>query len=100
MAIALEMNGAKRTVDVDPDMSLLWVLRDVLAAADATGRHFDASLWRRLFRRRNRRGRQLRHRPFWQRTIQNRRQGRGGFARRDRALMDAQDSRAKRGGEL
>jgi len=64
MAIALEMNGAKRTVDVDPDMSLLWVLRDVLAAADATGRHFDASLWRRLFRRRNRRGRQLRHRPF------------------------------------
>ena len=30
MAIALEINGAKRTVDVDPDMPLLWVLRDVL----------------------------------------------------------------------
>jgi isoquinoline 1-oxidoreductase subunit alpha len=30
MAIALEINGAKRTVDADPDMPLLWVLRDVL----------------------------------------------------------------------
>jgi isoquinoline 1-oxidoreductase subunit alpha len=30
MAIALEVNGVKRTVDVDPDMPLLWVLRDVL----------------------------------------------------------------------
>jgi isoquinoline 1-oxidoreductase subunit alpha len=30
MAIALEINGAKRTVYVDPDMPLLWVLRDVL----------------------------------------------------------------------
>jgi isoquinoline 1-oxidoreductase subunit alpha len=30
MAIALEINGAKRTVDVDADTPLLWVLRDVL----------------------------------------------------------------------
>lgn len=30
MAIALEINGTKRTVEVDPDMPLLWVLRDVL----------------------------------------------------------------------
>jgi isoquinoline 1-oxidoreductase alpha subunit len=30
MAIALEINGANRTVDVDPHMPLLWVLRDVL----------------------------------------------------------------------
>lgn len=30
MAISLAINGAKRTVDVDPDMPLLWVLRDVL----------------------------------------------------------------------
>ena len=30
MAIALAINGAKRMADVDPDMPLLWVLRDVL----------------------------------------------------------------------
>jgi isoquinoline 1-oxidoreductase subunit alpha len=30
MAIALQINGVSRTVDVDPDMPLLWVLRDVL----------------------------------------------------------------------
>jgi len=30
MAITLGVNGAKHTVDVDPDMPLLWVLRDVL----------------------------------------------------------------------
>jgi isoquinoline 1-oxidoreductase subunit alpha len=30
MAIALQINGVNRTVDVDPDMPLLWVLRDVL----------------------------------------------------------------------
>jgi len=30
MVIALAINGAKRTADVDPDMPLLWVLRDVL----------------------------------------------------------------------
>jgi isoquinoline 1-oxidoreductase alpha subunit len=30
MAISLGINGATRTVDVDPDMPLLWVLRDVL----------------------------------------------------------------------
>ena len=30
MAIALEINGTKHTVDVDADMPLLWVLRDVL----------------------------------------------------------------------
>jgi isoquinoline 1-oxidoreductase subunit alpha len=28
--IALTVNGRKRSVDVDPDMPLLWVLRDVL----------------------------------------------------------------------
>jgi isoquinoline 1-oxidoreductase subunit alpha len=31
MAIALAINGIRRTVDVDADMPLLWVLRDVLA---------------------------------------------------------------------
>jgi isoquinoline 1-oxidoreductase subunit alpha len=31
MAIALQINGVNRTVDVDPDMPLLWVLRDVLS---------------------------------------------------------------------
>jgi isoquinoline 1-oxidoreductase subunit alpha len=30
MAIALEINGAEHKADVDPDMPLLWVLRDVL----------------------------------------------------------------------
>ena len=30
MAIALGINGVKSTVDVDPEMPLLWVLRDVL----------------------------------------------------------------------
>jgi isoquinoline 1-oxidoreductase subunit alpha len=30
MAIALQINGVNRTVDVDPGMPLLWVLRDVL----------------------------------------------------------------------
>lgn len=30
MVYTLEVNGAKRTVDVDPDMPLLWVLRDEL----------------------------------------------------------------------
>jgi len=30
MAISLGINGAKHRVDVDPDMPLLWVLRDVL----------------------------------------------------------------------
>jgi isoquinoline 1-oxidoreductase subunit alpha len=30
MAIALEINGVKQTVDVEPDVPLLWVLRDVL----------------------------------------------------------------------
>src|SRR5271168_4335375 len=30
MAITLGINGTKRTVDVDQDMPLLWVLRDVL----------------------------------------------------------------------
>jgi isoquinoline 1-oxidoreductase alpha subunit len=30
MAISLGINGAAHTVDVDPDMPLLWVLRDVL----------------------------------------------------------------------
>ncbi len=30
MAYTIEVNGVKRTVDVDGDMPLLWVLRDVL----------------------------------------------------------------------
>lgn len=30
MAISIAINGAERTVDVDPNMPLLWVLRDVL----------------------------------------------------------------------
>lgn len=30
MAISLKVNGARRTVDVEPDMPLLWVLRDEL----------------------------------------------------------------------
>ena len=30
MAIALKVNGVERTVEVDPDVPLLWVLRDVL----------------------------------------------------------------------
>jgi isoquinoline 1-oxidoreductase subunit alpha len=30
MAIGLEVNGVKRKIDVDPDMPLLWVLRDIL----------------------------------------------------------------------
>ena len=30
MAYTLRINGASKTVDVDPDMPLLWVLRDVL----------------------------------------------------------------------
>jgi isoquinoline 1-oxidoreductase alpha subunit len=30
MAIALEVNGVDHSVEVDPDMPLLWVLRDVL----------------------------------------------------------------------
>ena len=30
MSYTLEVNNQKRTVDVDGDMPLLWVLRDVL----------------------------------------------------------------------
>jgi len=30
MAISLTINGAERSLDVDPDMPLLWVLRDIL----------------------------------------------------------------------
>ena len=30
MAYAIEVNGRRRTVDVEPDMPLLWVLRDEL----------------------------------------------------------------------
>ena len=30
MSYTIEVNGEKRTVDVDGDMPLLWVLRDVL----------------------------------------------------------------------
>lgn len=31
MAYTLKINGERRTVDVEPDMPLLWVLRDVLS---------------------------------------------------------------------
>ena len=41
MAISLGINGAKRTVDVDPDMPLLWVLRDVLGM---TGTKFGCGI--------------------------------------------------------
>ena len=30
MPFAIQVNGSTRTVDVDPEMPLLWVLRDVL----------------------------------------------------------------------
>ena len=30
MAMSLTINGAERSLDVDPDMPLLWVLRDIL----------------------------------------------------------------------
>ena len=41
MAISLGINGATRTVDVDPDMPLLWVLRDVLGM---TGTKFGCGI--------------------------------------------------------
>lgn len=31
MTVKLQVNGVDRTLDVDPDMPLLWVLRDVLS---------------------------------------------------------------------
>ena len=37
MALTITVNGAPRTVDADPEMPLLWVLRDVL---DAKGTKF------------------------------------------------------------
>jgi aerobic-type carbon monoxide dehydrogenase small subunit (CoxS/CutS family) len=39
--LALEVNGRKRTVDVDPEMPLLWVLRDVLGL---TGTKFGCGI--------------------------------------------------------
>jgi isoquinoline 1-oxidoreductase alpha subunit len=41
MAIGLEINGVKRTVDVDADTPLLWVLRDVLGM---TGTKFGCGI--------------------------------------------------------
>jgi isoquinoline 1-oxidoreductase alpha subunit len=41
MAITLKVNGASRTVDVAPDMPLLWVLRDVL---DLPGTKFGCGI--------------------------------------------------------
>ena len=36
MAFTLKINGAKRSVDVDGDTPLLWVLRDVLGMTGTT----------------------------------------------------------------
>ena len=41
MVITLKVNGASRTVDVAPDMPLLWVLRDVL---DLPGTKFGCGI--------------------------------------------------------
>jgi isoquinoline 1-oxidoreductase alpha subunit len=41
MTIQLAINGAKQSVDVDPDMPLLWVLRDVLGM---TGTKFGCGI--------------------------------------------------------
>ncbi len=41
MAIALQINGVSRTVNVDSDMPLLWVLRDVLGM---TGTKFGCGI--------------------------------------------------------
>src|SRR5262249_58512905 len=41
MAITLKINGADRTVDVDGDTPLLWVLRDVLGM---TGTKFGCGM--------------------------------------------------------
>jgi isoquinoline 1-oxidoreductase alpha subunit len=41
MAIMLGINGTKHTADVDPNMPLLWVLRDVLAM---TGTKFGCGI--------------------------------------------------------
>ncbi len=41
MPITLNVNGAKRTVDVDPEMPLLWVLRDLL---DLPGTKFGCGI--------------------------------------------------------
>ena len=41
MAITLIVNGTRRTVDVDPEMPLLWVLRDLL---DLPGTKFGCGI--------------------------------------------------------
>ena len=41
MTIALQINGVSHSVDVDPDMPLLWVLRDVLGM---TGTKFGCGI--------------------------------------------------------
>ena len=60
MAYTIEVNGVKRTVDVDGDMPLLWVLRDEL---DLKGSKFGcgAGLVRRLHGASRRPGRALLH---------------------------------------
>ena len=50
------------------------------------GRDFDARLWQHLFGRRDRGGRQLRHRPIWQRGVEAHGEGRGGAAGPDVTL--------------
>lgn len=41
MAILLGINGTEHTVDVDPDMPLLWVLRDI---QKVTGTKYGCSI--------------------------------------------------------
>ena len=47
MSYAITVNGAARTVDVDDDTPLLWVLRDVLGMT-GTGMAMDADRSERL----------------------------------------------------
>jgi hypothetical protein len=48
MTIALQINGVSRTVDVDLDMPLLWVLRDVLGM---TGTKYGCGIAQALMHR-------------------------------------------------
>jgi isoquinoline 1-oxidoreductase subunit alpha len=41
MATTIKINGVDRTVDVDGDTALLWVLRDVLGMTGACTVHVD-----------------------------------------------------------
>src|SRR5450830_590460 len=44
MTYTIQVNGTKRTVDVDGDMPLLWVLRDVLDLKGSTVRSCSAPI--------------------------------------------------------